>query len=262
LRGPSAVDVHHNYVQRWNEASERAGSAGRWGIGSEENLEFPNRIPAVQGNAAVQIQRTIHPGRYFNGVATPGGQPFNISSGEHSNLEQYCAAMDAAQNTIYLEHQHIDVPNIISSLSKALRRGVEVIAVVPAAGEMPEGLMGLRLFENFLMAGIAGPGSEGKRHPIWVHAKLMLIDGVWATIGSCNLHQFSLFGNSELNAAFFDPDTVRALRVRLFAEHLGCDTSHLDERTALRHFRDIAQGNRSRFDAGRQDWQGLAFSLG
>ena len=30
VSGPSATDVHHNFVQRWNEASERAAEDGIW----------------------------------------------------------------------------------------------------------------------------------------------------------------------------------------------------------------------------------------
>jgi len=40
LVGPSAVDVHHNLVQRWNEASERHLIDGRWGPGSEADLSL------------------------------------------------------------------------------------------------------------------------------------------------------------------------------------------------------------------------------
>lgn len=30
-------------------------------------------------------------------------------------------------------------------------------------------------------------------------------DDVWATIGSCNLHRYSLFGSGEMNATFWSP---------------------------------------------------------
>src|SRR4029078_174720 len=63
LAGPSVVDVQHNFVQRWNEASERLAENGRWGMGSDADLQHPVRVPIERGNAAVQIQRTIHSGR-------------------------------------------------------------------------------------------------------------------------------------------------------------------------------------------------------
>jgi cardiolipin synthase len=88
LAGPSAVDVHHNFVQRWNEASERQLTEGLWGAGSESDLPFPTGVPNRQRNAIVQIQRTIHSGRYSNGHATPKGVVFNIEAGELSNFDQ------------------------------------------------------------------------------------------------------------------------------------------------------------------------------
>ncbi len=89
----------------------------------------------------------------------------------------------------------------------------------------------------------------------------MLIDDAWATVGSCNLHRFSLFGNGELNAAFLDPQIVRAFRVALFEEHLAQDTSALDDRAAFQLFRQIARENRQRHENGDPLWQGLAISL-
>jgi phosphatidylserine/phosphatidylglycerophosphate/cardiolipin synthase-like enzyme len=99
------------------------------------------------------------------------------------------------------------------------------------------------------------------RKNVYVHAKLMLIDDAWATIGSCNLHRNSLFGHSELNAALWDPDVVRSLRYALLAEHLGEDTGPLDDRAALRRYRRVAVANRQRREKGLADWQGLAFTM-
>jgi phosphatidylserine/phosphatidylglycerophosphate/cardiolipin synthase-like enzyme len=119
----------------------------------------------------------------------------------------------------------------------------------------------LASYGNFTLCGIAGLGPDGHRKPVYVHSKLMLVDDEWATVGSCNLHHYSLFGNSELNAAFRDPTTVRAMRVELFQEHLAADTTEMDDTGALRLFRRIASENRQRYEHGDSNWQGLAFSL-
>jgi phosphatidylserine/phosphatidylglycerophosphate/cardiolipin synthase-like enzyme len=89
----------------------------------------------------------------------------------------------------------------------------------------------------------------------------MLVDDGWATIGSCNLHASSLTGNTEMNAAIWDPKVVRALRRELLAEHLDRDTTGIDDRAALRLYGEIARENRRRREAGDFKWQGLAFSL-
>ncbi|HEY8286554.1 MAG TPA: phosphatidylserine/phosphatidylglycerophosphate/cardiolipin synthase family protein [Chloroflexota bacterium] len=273
LAGPSAVDVHHNFVQRWNEASERLAEDGRWGRGSETDLPFPTHVPAQRGNALVQIQRTMHRGRYTDGRPTPEGPSFDIASGERSIFDQYCAAIGAAQHSIYIENQYIEVPEIVTCLHHALRRGVEVVLLMPAEPEVSarpaaperqsffEARAALGAYEHFTLAGIAGLSADGRRTPVYVHAKLMLVDDVWATIGSCNLHRYSLFGNGEMNAAFWSPETVRALRCELFQEHLNQDTTRMDDRAGLQFFRKVALENRGRFNADNHGWQGQAFTL-
>src|SRR6266704_296423 len=232
LAGASTVDVHHNFVQRWNEASERYLSDGLWGPGSHDDLLLPTTVPEPRGDAVVQIQRTVHSGRYTDGRATPQGLPFDIAAGERSNFEQYSAAIGAARSSIYLEHQCITVPEIIAGLQQALHRGVEVTVVLPAEQEISSELSALAKYENLTLAGIAGIGFDGQRKPVWVHAKLMIVDDAWFTVGSCNLHHASLFGNAELNAACWHPETARALRSELLKEHLEHDTSSMDGRTA------------------------------
>jgi len=89
----------------------------------------------------------------------------------------------------------------------------------------------------------------------------MIIDDVWATVGSCNLHRYSMYGNSELNIAVADAVTVRALRCELLAEHLGQDTAALDGRSALSVFRRVAERNAGRRDGGDLDWEGIAWAM-
>jgi phosphatidylserine/phosphatidylglycerophosphate/cardiolipin synthase-like enzyme len=265
VTGPAATDVHHNFVQRWNEASERTRDDGVWGHRGDDDLAFPTRLSGPRGESLVQIQRTVHAGRYRDGRPSPGGRPFDIAGGERSILEQYTLAIGAARRSIYVENQALGVPAIVAGLDEALDRGVEVVVLVPVTPEenarTAENLAGLCRHERFALTGLAGTGAAGDRNDVYVHAKVMLVDDAWATIGSCNLHASSLFGNTEMNATFWDPKVVRALRRELLAEHVGQDTGHLDDRTALGLYRQVARENRRRRDAGSRDWQGLAFSL-
>lgn len=272
MKGPSTVDVHHNFVQRWNEASERQMPDGIWGAGSETDLLFPTRVPGRRGGALVQVQRTLHPGRCRDGQAPPDGRTFDVAAGERSNFDQYRAAIDAARRSIYIENQYVDVPEIIDCLDRALARGVDIVLLVPAEPDVtlpvPQERRAIRdrraklgTYANFMLAGIAGIGADGTRKSVYVHGKLMLVDDEWATVGSCNLHRWSLFGNGEMNVALSEPDTVRAFRCTLLREHLDRDTAGLDDREALRLFRDIAKDNRRRLEAGDHGWQGLAFEL-
>jgi cardiolipin synthase A/B len=275
ISGPAASDVHHNFVQRWNAASERTAADGVWGHLSSETMEFPARLSAPQGGSLVQIQRTVHAGRYRDGRPSPEGRPRDSAGGEQSVLEQYRQAIDAARRSIYVENQAIPIPPIATRLEEALKRGVEVVALVPADPEAHvraarrgprdnavfRWIEALGRYGNFALVGLAGRNAQGGRSNIYVHGKIMLVDDAWATIGSCNLHAHSLLGNTEMNASFWDPQVVRALRCELLAGHLGRDTAHLDDRAALRLYRSIASDNRRRREAGDVDWQGLVFSL-
>jgi cardiolipin synthase len=111
------------------------------------------------------------------------------------------------------------------------------------------------------LAGIASLDGEGNRRDIYVHAKVMLIDDEWATIGSCNLHSNSLSGHTEMNASIWDTAVVRPLRYALLAEHLDLNTTNLNARAALQQFRSTSLDNRRRRDAKDLIWQGLAYRL-
>ncbi|HTU54432.1 MAG TPA: phosphatidylserine/phosphatidylglycerophosphate/cardiolipin synthase family protein [Acetobacteraceae bacterium] len=266
VAGPSATDVRHNFVQRWNEASEREKPDGIWGPHGKSALAFPTRASEPRGASLVQIQRTVHPGRYTDSTAAPNASRHDISAGERSCLEQYERAIEAARSSIYIENQALPIPSLARKLDSALRRGVEVVLLVPAEPETAvrdltrATVESLAPYDNFTLAGLILSEATARR-AVYVHAKTMLVDDAWATIGSCNLHANSLTGNTEMNASIWDAELTRALRCELLAEHLGRDTSGLDDRSALRLFRALADANRKNHSAGQPTCQGNAVRL-
>jgi phosphatidylserine/phosphatidylglycerophosphate/cardiolipin synthase-like enzyme len=275
LRGPAVTDVHHNFVQRWNGASERGRPDGAWpGPAQTEDLAYPERVSEAAGSVPVQITRTVRRETYSDGSPTPGGVGYDIAKGEHSILEQYLAALDAAQRTIYFEDQTIAAPAVIERIAAAARRGVDVVFLVPgnahpefaAARREPklralfEPLDALGRHANFTLAAIASHDGPGAYHDVYVHAKILLVDDAWATIGSTNVADRSFYGDTELNASFWDAGSVRSLRATLLAEHLGRDTGALDDRAALALFREVARENRARRELGDR-LDGLTFEV-
>jgi phosphatidylserine/phosphatidylglycerophosphate/cardiolipin synthase-like enzyme len=249
VTGPSATDVHHNFAQRWNDATERHAPDGNWVCDGADELPLTAAPSGPRGTSTVQIQRMLPPG-------------------EGAILEQYERAIDAARRTIYIENQAIPIPRIAERLERALARGVEVVLLVPAipedhvyaARKNPQrralfgGLEALGRHPGFRLVGIAALHGQ-ERRPTYVHCKLMIVDDVWATIGSCNLHANSLGGATEMNASIWDAAIARDLRCALFQRHLGLDTTALDDIEALRLYQRIADKN------GGTDWQGEAFTL-
>ncbi len=262
LSGPAATDVHHNFVQRWNEASERDHDHGAWQ--DPDDMPFPDVLSASAGDAPVQLTRTVRAGAYSIGTPPPGGEPHAIADGDGSILDQYVAAIDSAREAIYFENQAIGSPVIVSRVEQALERGVDVTFLVPGsphpdmitARKQPgsatffEQFEGLGRYPNFLLAGIAGNVRPGEYHDIYVHAKTTLVDDAWATIGSTNIANRSFHRDTELNASFWHPQTVRALRVELLQEHLGMDTSAMGLRDAMAAYREVAAANTTRRNRG------------
>ena len=55
---------------------------------------------------------------------------------------------------------------------------------------------------------------------MYVHSKIGIVDDRWLTIGSANLNAHSLFHDTEMNVVTLDPEIARAMRLRLWSEHL------------------------------------------
>ncbi|MCL4683417.1 phosphatidylserine/phosphatidylglycerophosphate/cardiolipin synthase family protein [Myxococcota bacterium] len=275
VRGPAATDVHHNFVQRWNEASDRAEPDGCW---PDARVQTPLTFPCVAsppvGEVPVQIQRTVRRERYRDNSPAPGGVPFDIAGGEFSVANQYRRAIEAARRTLYVEDQAIASAEIVERLHEALSRGVDVVFLAPAephpdmaaarlkgaSQDFIDSLAALAHHEHFLLAGLVANVPGGGHQAIYVHAKIALVDDGWATIGSANVADRSFYGDTELNASFWHEPTVRALRVELLREHLGHDTSALDDRAALQLFRERARANAARWARG-EPLDGLAVAL-
>jgi phosphatidylserine/phosphatidylglycerophosphate/cardiolipin synthase-like enzyme len=275
VRGPSATDVHHNFVQRWNEASERHTPAGAWPDAAlADDLPFPTALSPASGEVPVQIVRTVHAGLYRVDTPSPGAARFAIADGETSARETYLAAIDAARRSLYLEQQFLAAPDALVAIEAALERGVEVVILMPGApmeqvrdarrdpryAPLFEHLGTLGRFPHFTLAAPVASDGDGRTREVYVHAKVGLVDDAWGTVGSTNIATRSFFGDTELNASFWHPATVCAFRRDLLREHLGVDTAALDDRAAFRLYADVARANRDRRARG-EPLQGLAVAL-
>lgn len=275
VQGPAATDVHHNFVQRWNEASERNLPDGQWPEnGIVPDLPFPELLSPAAGGIPVQISRTVRRESYNDTTPAIGADPFPIVKGEQSCLEQYLAAVNSARETIYIEDQAIGSLPFIEVMEQALERGIPVVYILPGeandlmlealddprARPLFDKIHALGRFPNFTMAALAANRGPGKYQDVYIHAKIAVVDGAWATIGSCNIGQRSFYADTELNASFWHPETARRFRNDLLKEHLDRDVSHLSDVDALNLFKETARENTFRRVRG-ETLQGLAFQL-
>ena len=215
-------------------------------------------VPASAcGPSTVQIQRMLDPSRY----AAAASSDRSSSSTSARSMPRAARSTSRTRPSRCRRSPVICWPRV--------ERGVDVVMLVPAiaeqyvyearqdprAGGAVLGHRGARPPREFHPGG-TGRASRRPRRAAYVHAKLMLVDDVWATVGSCNLHPFSLAGHTEMNASIWDAAVARDLRCRLFAQHLGVDTTSLDDRAALRQLpghrpRQPAQAWRAARRSGR-----------
>ena len=91
------------------------------------------------------------------------------------------------------------------------------------------------------------------RDPIYVHAKVAIVDDRWLTVGSANLNEHSLFNDSEVNVVVRDEELARDTRLRLWSEHLELPPEEIDGDPAEvidRHWDAIADEQLERLERG------------
>ncbi|WP_246372694.1 phospholipase D-like domain-containing protein, partial [Nocardioides pelophilus] len=191
--------------------------------------ELPQRWdpPPDAGKHQVQILRTY--------PAKRPSYPF-APEGERTIARAYSRAFARARRLIYIEDQYFWSDLVAATLAEALRRepDLQVIAVVPRYPEDDNRVAGppMKYGQRLAWQRLREAGGDrftmydlenASGTPIYVHAKVCVVDDTWMTIGSDNLNLRSWSHDSELTCAVVDPDgeLPRALRSSLWAEHLG-----------------------------------------
>jgi cardiolipin synthase A/B len=99
-------------------------------------------------------------------------------------------------------------PDGISTLVGAAQRGVRVVLLIPDATDHNLVRQASRSeFGRLLEGGVL----IYEYRPALLHAKTMVIDGIWATVASTNLERRSFALNEELNVVVYDSDVARRL---------------------------------------------------
>jgi cardiolipin synthase len=108
------------------------------------------------------------------------------------------SAIGSAETSVYLTNAYfVPDPQLLAVLEAAARRGVDVKLILPS--QTDSWLVfhaGRGYYARLLQAGV----KIYERRGVILHAKTVLIDGVWATVGSTNLDWRSFLHNQELNA--------------------------------------------------------------
>jgi phosphatidylserine/phosphatidylglycerophosphate/cardiolipin synthase-like enzyme len=266
ISGPAVGDVETVFRERWEDPRALSRSPLGW---LEDRLRHdqPNTTPLPPqrpdpepaGPHPVQLLRT-YPRR-------AGGYPF-APRGERSVARGYIKAINQARQLIYIEDQYLWSPEVAATFAAALQRNpaLRLIAVLPhhpdqdARISKAPNLVGRERAIATLRR--AAPGrvafywpESPDGVPVYVHAKLCVIDDEWASVGSDNFNRRSWTHDSEASAAVCDPGYARALRLDLAREHLDrlgpVDDLHDPART-FTAFADCAAQLQRWYDNGCQ----------
>ncbi len=249
LRGPAVRDVEDVFRERWEDpaALSRLPWQALPDILRHEDRSADRMPPALPdppatGTCAVQLLRT-YPNRW-------PGYPF-APDGERSVAIGYAKALQRARRLVYVEDQYLWSTDVAQVFAEALHRepALHLVAVVPRYPDQddPAGLPAARLGHAQALSIVRAAGGDRvvvvdvENHlgePVYVHAKVCVVDDVWATVGSDNFNRRSWTHDSELSAAVLDAERdereprdpaglgdgarvfARSLRLHLMREHL------------------------------------------
>ena len=251
LRGPAVGDLHLTFAERWSDPTpldhrtplRRARRLARREPRHPQPLPAPPPDPGPAGPHAVQVLRT-YPNKHPRLPFAPHG--------ERSIARAYAKAIARARSLIYVEDQYLWSVEVAEVLAGALRRQPELrlVAVVPRFPDQDGPVSGPpnRIGQQAALDLVRAAGGERVAvydvesetgWPIYVHAKVCVVDDVWVAVGSDNLNLRSWTHDAELTAAVLDATLdgrepadpaglgdgarrfPRELRLALWREHLG-----------------------------------------
>lgn len=273
LRGPAVADVEHVFRERWDDPTpltrnpvDRLSELIRGDDRTSGRLPARLADPAPLATNRVQVLRT-YPRRRT-------GYPF-APAGERSVARAYDKVIARAHSLIYVEDQYFWSADIVRCFAQALSATptLHLIAVLPHHPDqdgrlsMPPNLVGRQQAIEEIQAAaadrVAVYGIENHAGtPVYVHAKVCIVDDVWASVGSDNVNRRSWTHDSELSCAVLDDERdtrnpqvidrfgdgarrfARQLRLQLGREHLDRaaddDADLLDPTSAFAAFADSA----------------------
>jgi phosphatidylserine/phosphatidylglycerophosphate/cardiolipin synthase-like enzyme len=207
VAGPAVADVAAHFAMRWRETTG-------------ERLDEPSP-PSPAGTVELQVVRTV-PEKIYGAS----------SRGDFRILESYTRALRSARHLVYLESQFLWSAQIVEILAEKLREPpsewFRVLVLLPAkpnnGADDTRGRLGdlVRADDGAgrFLASTVSARTGGLSGPLYVHAKVGIVDDEWLTIGSANLNEHSLFNDTEMNVVTCDAQLVRETRLRLWSEHL------------------------------------------
>ncbi len=193
-------------------AALQTGFAVNWLATTGEVLAGPAYYPVLESKRGIELQTVL---------SSPKGDLYSASI-------LYSLSILSARKFLYIANPYF-VPGTqtLDMLADAVDRGVEVKLAV--AGEHNDTwwarMNSMRLYGKVLEAGV----EIYEYLPTMLHQKTMIVDGIWATVGTANFDQRSFQLNEETNTCFYDPHLVGQLKDTFLADLAQCRPVRIEE---------------------------------
>lgn len=234
LEGPAVEHLERNFQQRWNWLIDQEAP---WSHHATRMPDPPPQ-PALAGGVQVQVVRTMP-------------EPFR----ERGILDSHLRALQAARRLIYIEDQYFRSTHVSDAIADAVRTwpGLHLVVVTQRsqADDLLAGGWTRAAFEriqrrrpDFVLHTLMVDGEEVDNH-----AKLMIVDDLFLSVGSCNINDRGFEYEGEINVAVVDAGLVRCARLDIWREHLAGDprlSGDIDRDAAVWH--EHAAHNRRALD--------------
>jgi cardiolipin synthase A/B len=169
IEGPVVAEFQKLFLETWQRQK---------GATLSDRMYFPDLKEA--GNALVGVLGS-----------TPG-------EANRITFIMYVSAITFAENLLHMTNAYF-IPDhqVAEALTDAAKRGVDVKIILPGTSDSSlTQFAGEYFYSELLKSGV----KLYKRRNALLHAKTLVIDGIWSTVGSTNMDFWSFSSNDEVNA--------------------------------------------------------------
>ncbi len=197
IRGPAVAGLLAGFIDNWSDQNDDGFDPS-----SERVVAAAANGPTAAGSSTCAVIR--------GSAETGASELWRLMLGLIS-----CATQRVRIATAYFNPDD----RLCAALTDAVHRGVEVSVLLPGehADKRFVQVAGESIYASLLDAGV-----DIRTYDVsMMHAKVITIDSVVATVGSANMNQRSTQFDEETNVVIFDPDVVDVLD-----RHLDDDYRH------------------------------------
>jgi cardiolipin synthase len=189
LEGPAVAQMQSAFMENWIEATGAV-------------LHGENYFPALDRRGPAEAQ-------VF--VSSPGG-------GGESAQFLYLLSIASAGKSIRMSASYFVPDNVeVDAFTAALKRGVRVQIILP--GPLTDSETTRRASRADWGPLLRAGAEIYEYQPTMFHVKVLVVDGMWTTVGSTNFDSRSFSVNDEANLNVYDRDFATA-QERIFEEDL------------------------------------------